>query len=354
MAEKKQTTSYFSLRNEIIQHKFRQIYLLQGDEPYYIDKLSDCVVDNALTEDDKDFNLSIFYGNDANIREVISACKEYPAFAQYKVVVLREAQNVPKQSGGKNKDLDLLAKYAESPSPTTILIVCNKGVDRDVSIKSKPFLDALKSNPNFAVFNSAKIRNDRDLKSVVASYASEIGCSIDDKSISMLSDCIGYDLARMFTELDKLKLLVGADNRITPELIEKNIGISKDFNTFELEDALAVKDTVKVYRIIKFFEKNPKQNPVQRTIAALFSFYSNLLLIRTSKDKSQQALMKVTGTASTWKLNKLIKASQTYSTLACVNIISYLRECDVKSKGQGSRQDAFALFSELIFKILHS
>lgn len=350
MAEKKEAVTYFSLRKDIEAKKLQPIYLLQGEEPYYIDKLSELIVDTALQEDEKDFNLSIYYGTDANVREVISTCKQYPAFSEYKVVVLREAQNVAKQSGGHSKDLDLFKLYAENPLRSTILIVCNK----DGAIKSKPFVDALKKFKTGVVFDSNKIRRDSDLKQLINNYATSISCNIDMKSVTMLADFIGNDLSRLFSELDKLKLLVGDDKKITPELIERNIGISKDYNNFELEDALATKNATKAYRIIDYYEKNPKNNPVVVTVSMLFGFFSSVLLVRASKDQSQQALLAAAGTKSVFRLGKFKDAARYYSTQACVNIIGYLRECDVRSKGMGSRQDSYALLRELVYKILHS
>ncbi|WP_407403829.1 DNA polymerase III subunit delta [Sodaliphilus sp.] len=350
MAEKKETVSYFSLRKEIEAGKFQPIYLLQGDEPYYIDQLSDLIVEKALREDERDFNLSIYYGSDANVREVISTCKQYPAFSQYKVVVLREAQNVNKQAGGHNKDLELFKLYAENPLRSTILVVCNK----DGAIKAKPFVDTLKKEKTGVVFSSAKVRDGRDLQGVISNYATSIGCNIDFKSVTMLADCIGNDLSRMFSELDKLKLLVKEGNAITPELIERNIGISKDYNNFEFEDAIITRNAAKVYRIIDYYQKNPKNNPVPMVVAMLFSFFSGVLLVRASKDQSQAALMAAAGTKSAWRLGKFKEAARNYSTQACVNIIGYLRECDVRCKGMGSRQDSYDLLKELAYKILHS
>jgi len=350
MAEKKETVTYFSLRKEIEGGKFRPIYVLQGEEPYYIDQLSDFIVNKALSEDEKDFNLSIFYGSDANVRDVISTCKQYPAFSQYKVVVLREAQNVGKMAGTSPKDLDLFKLYAENPLRSTILVVCNKGG----AIKSKPFTDAIKKEHTGVVFDSAKVKGDRDLKAVISGYAASIGCNIDFKSVSMLADFIGNDLSRMFGEIDKLKLLVGADNNISPELIERNIGVSKDFNTFEFQDALAARNAVKAYRIVDYFAKHPKNNSVQMIVPNLFNLFANILLVRTSKDQSQAALMAATGARSAWQLGKYKDATRHYSTQACVNIIGYLRECDVRSKGNGSRQDSYDLLKELVYKILHS
>lgn len=344
MALKKDTVTYFSLRKEVESGKLHPIYVLYGEESYYIDQLSELIVDKALSEDEKDFNLSVFYGSDADVREVISTCKQYPAFAQHKVVVLREAQLV------RGNGLDLFKLYAEKPLSSTILVVCNK----DAKINAKGLVDIVKKQHTGVVFESNRVKNDKDLKDLITNYSASIGCYIDDKSSSMLADFIGKDLSRVFSEIDKLKLLVDADNSITPELIERNIGISKDFNNYELQDALGTRNVVKANRIIDYFEKNPKQNPFPPTISTLFGFFSTLLLYRASRDKSQQGLMAATGAKATWQLKKYDEASRFYSTQSCVNIIGYLRECDVRCKGMGSRQDSYALLRELVYKILHS
>lgn len=357
MAEKKETTTYFSLCNEIKASKFRPIYILHGEESYYIDKLSDLIVSTALSEDERDFNLNIFYGNDASVTDVVNACKQYPVFAERRVVVLREAQLIPKQGPGHKDDLNLFYHYADRPLGSTILVVCHKGG----KISAKKFTDeAVKEHENVpyrgVVMESAKVKNDsRDLMGVINNYCTSLNMSIDNKSMAMLSEFIGNDLSRLFGELDKLRILVGDSGKgITPELIEQNIGISKDFNTFELQDALRVRNAVKAYRIIDYFEKNPKSNPLPPIISILFSFFANVLVVRANKDKSTQALFEATGIKSAWQLGKVQEAAGNYSTQACVNIIGYLRECDVKSKGMGSLQDQYALLRELIYKILHS
>lgn len=350
MAERKETITFFSLRNEILNHKFRPIYLLQGEEAYYIDQLSELIVDHALTEDERDFNLSIFYGNEANVPDVIDTCKQYPAFSQYKVVVLREAQLVAKQAGHK-RDLELFQHYAERPLSSTILVICHKGGN----LSAKSFTDMMRKQKTGVVFDSARVRSGRDLESVINNYCTSMQVPIDNKSVSMLADFIGSDLSRLFGELDKLRILVEDSSQgITPDLIEKNIGISKDYNNFELEDALRRRDGVKAYRIITYFEKNPKNNPTVVTVSMLYSFFSSVLIVRAAKDKSPAALMEATGTKSQWRLNKFTEAARNYSTQACVNIIGYLRECDVKSKGVGSTQDSYALLHELVYKILHA
>ena len=348
MAVKRETATFTTLNKEIKSGKFRNIYVLQGEEPYYIDRLQQLIIDTALTEEQRDFNLSLYYGNTANVREVISACRQYPAFAERKVVVVREAQLIPKQPGHKN-DLDLLSSYAEKPLASTILVICHKGG----ALKSKPFTDALKASGCGVIFDSVKVREGRDLDALISGYANSLGCSISGKATSMLADHIGADIARLFGELDKLALLA-EDKDISPLLIEQNIGISKDFNNFELEDALSRRDAAKAFRIVDYFERNPKNNPSMVTVAMLFSYFSNVLLAATARDKSPEGIMALVGTRSQWRARKFLDATRIYNTRSLVNIIAFLRECDTRSKGIGSRQDQYALLKELIYKILHA
>ncbi|MBR5102740.1 MAG: DNA polymerase III subunit delta [Muribaculaceae bacterium] len=350
MPPKKDAITYFGLYNEIKNKQFRPIYVLHGEEAYYIDQLMDLIVDTALTEDERDFNLTIAYGLDADIKALIGACKRYPVMSEYQVVVLREAQNVGKLNNkGNEKELDLLKFYAQNPLKSTILVVCYKGG----KVKSKEFLDEIKKNDTGVVFESNRLR-EREVAPTIKSYVTACDCKIDDKSVAMLTDFIGADITHIITEIDKLRILVGKDKQITPELIEQNIGISKDYNNFELEDALASRNAVKAFKIIDYFEKNPKNNPTVVTVSMMFSFFSALLLALTSKDKTDAGLMEQIGTKSGYRIKKLREASRYFNTASCVNILHYLRECDVKSKGRGSRQDSYALLREMTYKIIHS
>ena len=347
MAETK-NVSYEGIMKELMAGQYRPVYYLMGEEPYYIDHLQQLIIDTALTEDQRDFNLTLFYGNNTNVRDVISTCCQYPAFSQYKVVVVREAQLIPKLPGHKD-DFDIFASYAERPLASTILVICHKGA----TLKSKPFTDALKANKSGVIFDSNKVKEGRDLEGLIVNYANSLECNIDHKATSMLADHIGTDIARLFSELDKLAMLTD-DNNITPELIERNIGISKDFNNFELEDALSRRDAEKAFRIVDYFERNPKNNPLVVSVAILFSFFSNVLLAATARDKSPEGIMAVVGTRSQWRARKFIDAARVYDTRSLINIIAFLRECDTRSKGIGSRQDSYALLKELVYKILHA
>lgn len=344
MAVKKETLSYIEICNSVAKGIFSPIYVLMGEESYYIDQLENLIVSKALTPDEKEFNLTIAYGLDTDIRTIMNECKRYPVMSQYQVVILREAQT--------NKELDLLRLYAEKPLESTILIICHK----HSNIKAPEFIKELKAKSTGIVFESKKI-SENNVGQIITDYVTSKGGKIDAKATSMLKDFVGTDLARIFGEVDKLFVLLG-DNKstipISPEIIERNIGISKDFNNFELENAIRNKNALKANQIINYFEKNPKNNPTVLTIGLLFSFFSNLLLARTAKVKTEQGIMEAIGTKSSYRAKMFMEAMKYYSTAGCVNIIGYLREFDTKSKGINSRQNEYQLLRELIYKILHS
>ncbi len=342
MAAKKDTLSYIEICNDIANGKFQPIYVLMGEESYYIDRIEDLIVSKALTPDEREFNLTIAYGLDTDVRTLMNACKRYPIMSQYQVVIMREAQN--------NKELDLLRLYAEKPLESTVLIICHK----HSNIKAPEFIKELKAKQTGVVFESKKI-SENSVGQIITDYVNSKGGKIDSKATAMLKDFVGTDLSRIFGEVDKLHLILPDNNKhITPEIIERNIGISKDFNNFELEDAIRNKNALKANQIINYFEKNPKSNPTVLTIGLLFSFFSNLLLARTAKVKTEQGIMDAIGTKSPYRAKMFIEAMKYYSTAGCVNIIGYLREFDTKSKGINSRQNEYQLLRELIYKILHS
>ena len=345
MAVKKETLSYIEICKDINNGKFQPIYVLMGEEAYYIDQIENLIVSKALTNEEKAFNLTIAYGLDTDIRMLMNECKRYPMMSQYQVVILREAQNCK----DKDNDLDLLSLYAEKPLESTILIVCHK----HSNIKATEFLKTLKAKSTGIVFESKKI-NESQVGQIINDYVESKNGKIESKATAMLKDFVGTDLSRIFSELDKLFVILDENKHITPEIIERNIGISKDFNNFELENALRVKNALKANQIINYFEKNPKSNPPVLTIGLLFSFFSNLLIARTAKDKSEQGIMNAINTKSPYRAKIFIEAMKYYSTAGCVNIIGYLREFDTKSKGINSRQNEYQLLRELIYKILHS
>ncbi len=340
---KKETINLADITGDINKGIFKAVYILHGEEQYYIDYISELIIDKALTKDEQDFNLSIFYGLDSDVRNVINACKRYPVMSQYQVVVVREAQLL--------NEIDLLQHYVKQPLKSTILIICNKGS----KFKAKETLAAAKGNKDVIVYESVSV-NDSNAGKFISNYIKESNLTIDYKALSMLKDHVGTDISRITGEIDKLKLVLKQLNRteITAEIIEKNIGVSKEFNNFELEQALREKNLLRTMQIIDYFQRNPKNNPTVLTSSLLFSFFTSLLLVHTSRDRSESGIMAQLETRSAYRAKIYVEATRTFSATACIRIISYIREFDCKSKGINSRQNEYDLLRELAFKILHS
>lgn len=338
MASKSETVMYSKILSEINKNNFRKIYVLMGTESYYIDDLEEKITNSALSPDERDFNLTIFYGMDTDAKDVISACKRYPVMSSRQVVVLREAQSV--------NNPDMFKFYAQSPLESTILIICCKNGD----FKATGFLKLLQSENTGVVFKSDKLR-EKDVPKAIEDFVLEHGCRIDSKACSMLKDYVGTDVSRLVNEVGKLTILISVGDTITPELIERNIGISKDYNNFELGDAIRTKNYVKASAIVEYFAKNPKRNPTIVTVSYLFSFFANLLLANTNRDKSEQGIINATSLdrRQVWVYSD---AMRYYNTADCVNIIGFIRDFDRKAKGMQSRQNEYALLKELIFKII--
>jgi len=255
-------------------------------------------------------------------------------------VLVKEAQDI--------RDWEPLAEYLEHPQPQTLLVFCYRHKKMDKRTKVYKAISA-----KGIVYEKDKMR-DYEVPDWIARVVSQQGYQITQKGAVLIAESLGNDLGKIANELSKVYISLPKGSVINEEVIETNIGISKDYNNFELEDALRRRDALKAYRIIDYFEKNPKNNPVQNTVGMLFSFFSNVLIVRATKDQSPSSLMAATGNKSSWRIEKFCAAARNFSTQACVNIITYLRECDVKSKGMGSHQDSYALLRELIYKILHA
>ena len=321
--------------------KFVPIYILMGEESYYIDYISDIIMENALTEDERDFNLTIFYGLDSDVKNVISTCKRFPVMSERQVIIVKEAQMMT--------DIDMLQHYVSRPLNSTILIICNK----NGNLKATETMKIAKSSDDVVIFESKKV-TEKTISPLINDYILEKGFKASPKSVSMLKDFIGTDLSRLFGEIDKLAIILEKGTEITPEVIERNIGISKDYNNFELESALRERNFAKAMTIVNYFEKNPKSNPTVLTTSILFNLFSTLLLMHTSKDKSEAGLMKQIEAKSPWRVKMLSDGLRNYSASSCFISIGYIREFDTKSKGVNSRQNEYDLLKELIFKITHS
>lgn len=338
---KKGSNTYLEIISDIKKKNFKPVYFLMGEESYYIDLITDSIIDNALDETERDFNQTIVYGIDVDIPTIINAAKRYPMMAARQLVVVKEAQML--------KGLEDLQYYLQKPLMSTILVFNYK----NGSLKNKKLLAEL--NSAGIVYESKKLY-DYQLPNFITNYVTEKGLSIEQKAVAMLSDAIGSDLNRLTRELEKLSIILqGNAQRITAELIESHIGISKDFNNFELLNAFIVKDIYKVNQIIDYFEKNPRSNPLILTISVLFNFYANLMLVYYIQDKSESNIMAELKLRNIFQARDYLTAMKNYNAYKCVNIISYIREYDAKSKGieNASGTTDAALLKELAYKILH-
>jgi len=332
--------TYEQLIGDLKNRSFKPIYFLHGDEPYYIDLVTDYITTNVLTEAEKSFNQSIMYGKESDAAQVINAAKRFPMMASHQVVVLKEAQEL--------KDFETLIHYVENPLPSTLLVINYKYKKPD---KRKKVFKALEKN---AVWFATKKLYDNQVPGWISGYASNKKYRIEPKAAALLGEFLGSDLSRISNEIDKLIIAVGKESRtITPDDVEKNIGISKDYNQFELQNALGKRDVLGANRIINHFASNERKYPLALTTGFLYSYFSKLLLIHYAKDRSEKgiaALLKV----HPFFAKDYLSSAKRYTAGKLVNIISLLRSYDMKSKGyEGNNTPQGELMKELVFKILH-
>jgi len=327
--------------------KYKPLYLLHGEEPYYIDLISNFVEHKLLPDAEKGFNQTVLYGKDTDIMTVLGAAKRYPMMADYQVVLVKEAQDMKwGKDDDDKKNINPLLNYLENPLPSTILVFCYKYGKFDKRKKTYKAIDK-----NGLVFESAALY-DSKIPGWVEAYISEKGYRINQQASYMLAEYLGNDLSKIANELDKLMLNVVPGQEITLELVHNNIGISKEYNVFELQTALGRKDAFKVNQIVNYFEANPKANPIVLVLGNLNNFFSKILAYHYIKDRSQQNLARELG-VSPYFVKDYEQAARSYDYGKTMTIISYLREYDVKSKGVDSNAGDGALMKELMFKILH-
>ena len=337
----KQELSCDDILKELRAKQYRPIYYLMGEESYYIDLIADYITDNVLSETEKEFNLTVVYGADVDIATVINAAKRYPMMSEYQVVIVKEAQAI--------RNMEELSFYLQKPLNSTILVICHKHGTLDKRKKLAAEVEKVG-----ILFESKKIK-DSQLPAFINSYMKRKGIDMEPKASAMLADFVGTDLSRLTGELEKLIITLPAgQKRVTPEQIEKNIGISKDYDNFELRSALVEKDILKANKIIKYFEENPKTNPIQMTLSLLFNFYSNLMLSYYSPEKTEQGIASWLGLKSPWAARDYLTAMRRYNGVKTMQIIGEIRYADAKSKGinNASMSDGDIL-RELVFKILH-
>ncbi len=333
--------TYEQLIGDLKNKVYRPIYFLWGEEPYYIDLVSSFIAGNVLTEAEQSFNQSVLYGKDSEAGQVSDLARRFPMMASHQVVVLKEAQEM--------KSFGDLLPYMENPQPSTLLVVNFKYKKPD---KRQKIFKVLEKK---AVWFESKKMYDNQVPGWIAGYASKQNYRIEPKAAALLAEFLGSDLSKIVNEVEKLTVAIGKKGEtITPALVEKHIGFSKDFNQFELQDALGKRDVLKANRIISYFAENEKKYPFPLTIISLYYFFSKLLLFHYTKDKSKQNL------AATLKVNPFFikdyeAAARRYSAARLVEIISLLRIYDMRSKGyEGNSTRASELTREMIFKILHT
>ncbi|AXT20489.1 DNA polymerase III subunit delta [Flavobacteriaceae bacterium AU392] len=318
----------------------KPIYFLMGEEPYYIDKISSYIESNVLTEEEKGFNQIVLYGRDVTVDDIISNAKRYPMMAERQVVVVKEAQDL-------SRSIEKLSNYAENLQFSTVLVINYKYKKID---KRKALYKTLKK---IGVVYESKKLYENQVADWIRRVLSPSGYTITPKAAQMLVEFLGTDLSKISNELDKLKLIISKDTQITPELIEENIGISKDYNNFELRKAIGEKNVLKAHRIANYFAENPKDNPMVVTVSLLFSFFSQLLHFHGLKDKSPRAVASALK-VNPYFVNDYITAAKYYPMKKVSQVIGILRDFDVKSKGVGANAVSQGdLLKELLFRILN-
>lgn len=333
--------TFEQIKADILARRFKPVYLLMGEESYYIDELTNLFVEKVLPEEERDFNQTILYGRETDVRNLITLARGFPMMSEYQLIVVKEAQDMSK--------LDELSVYVQNPLASTILVINYKNGLFD---KRKKLTAEI--NKHGVIFESNKVPEYK-MPAFISSYIQSKGLTIDGKSAQMLADYLGNDLKKFTNEIEKLLIALPPNNRqITADIIELNIGISKDFNNFELLKAVVEKNIVKVNQIADYFEKNPKNNPMILTLTVLFNFFSNLMICYWAKDKSEQGLAAELGLRSSYQAKDYVQAVRNYNAFKCMEVISLLRAYDAKGKGIGniSTPDG-ELLKELLYKITH-
>jgi len=346
MAEKKANTAdtYKELIATINDGKLAPVYILIGAESYYIDKVCDSIIANALQEEEKDFNLTVFYGSEVSAQQVMDQARRFPMMAERQVVVVREAQAM--------KDIESFEKYMDKPVPTTVLVICYMGGTIDARKKM-----ITRANTVGKVFISESPKYDRDIVAFINAYLKEKNATIESRAAQIVAAHIGGDLKRLTSELNKVLISFSEKDKkiITPELVEEKIGISKTYNVFELRDALINRDAVKAYRIAKYFDENPKAGGLFAILPQTFAFFQNLMIAYYApRPINESAIMSQLGLRSTYQARDYITAMRSYSAKKTLMIISKLREVDARSKGLDNVNTSPGdLLKELISFILH-
>ncbi len=326
--------------NDIKSGNIKPIYFLMGEEPYYIDKLSDYIEENVLSEEEKGFNQTVLYGRDVTIEDIVSTAKRYPMMAERQVVIVKEAQDL-------SRTIDKIESYAENPMPTTVLVMCYKYKTLD---KRKKSTKAIAKNG--VVYESKKLYENQ-VGDWIKRVLSGKKYAIEPKAAAMLVEFLGTDLSKINNELEKLQIILPQGSTITPAAIEENIGFSKDYNVFELRKAIGERNQLKAYKIAENFANNPKENPMVVTTGLVFGFFVQLLKYHGLKDKNPKNVAAVLG-VNPFFLKEYDVAIKNYPMRKVSAIVAALRDIDVKSKGVGANALSNSdLLREMLYKIFN-
>lgn len=333
--------TYTALRNALARKQYSNIYFIHGEEGYYIDELAG-LFETILPESERDFNQYTLYAPQTDAATVAEACQRYPMMAERQVVIVKEAQAVPVAWFNK------LLPYLESPVATTLLVIIARGA----SVKSATLTKSL-AKGRAVVFESKRLAP-AAVTNTIREFIKERGLTIDDKALAMLQDYVGSDLSRIYNEIGKMTVALPPNAMITPESVERNIGVSKDYNNFELIAAIARRDVPRIYKIINYFRRDPKNHQPIVTTPLLFNFFANLLTALYAPDKSDRGLMAELGFKWPGQLTDIKPGLANYRPWQIIKNISAIRQFDAQSKGIGSRADQFDLFEILIFQLLNN
>ncbi|MBR5687672.1 MAG: DNA polymerase III subunit delta [Prevotella sp.] len=341
MAEK-QTYTFDSVMADLQAGNYKPVYLLMGDEPYYIDLITDYIMEHALEPDERDFNQNVLYGVDTNCSQIVDMAKGYPMMAERQVLVVKEAQNI--------RSWEPMEHYLEKPMPTTVLVICYKNgkVDR----RQKWVQRAEKAG----VVLESKKKKDYELPAFIDAYLRSKGATADQKSRQMIADHVGADLSRLVSELDKVLISLPENNRrITPDIVEREIGVSKDFNIFEMKNAIIARDIFKANQIVKYFDSNPKAGSLYAILPNLFNYFQNLMIAYYAPGKrTEEDVAKFLDLNNKWSVRDYMTGMRNYTGTKTLQIIYKIREIDAKSKGlDNPNTGAGELMKELIYFILH-
>ena len=333
--------NFNEIMGNIQTRKFMPVYLFQGEESYYIDQLTDKLVDTVLAESERDFNQTIVYGLETNVASIINACRRYPMMAERQLVVVKEAQQL--------KNIDELIHYVKNPLLSTVLVINYKYGKLDG--RKKLAGEIAKTG---IVFESKKLYENK-IPDFIITYLRNKQMGIQWQTAQVLTDYLGNDLSKITNELDKLAIaLPQGQKQITPAIVEQNIGISKDFNNFELQKALATGDILKANRIARYFEENQKNNPLQQTLSLLFGFFSNLMICQYEENKSKSHLMETLGFKWDMQISDYLEAMKRYNPRKTMANIALIREYDARGKGfLNASVSPGRLLVELLYKLMH-